>query len=363
MSKTLRLGIFVVLTLLIFSAGIFWIGGNRFLFSSTYRIYADFPNVGGLMDGAVVRVGGIHEGTVHKIFLPQRPDQKVRVQMDLYWPTRNVVRKDSTAAIRTEGLVGDQYVEVSFGSPDVPSVNNGDTIGAEPPLEISDVIKKTNAILDSAQGAMQHITQASGNLESVSSKINEGKGTLGGLINDRSVYQHVNEAAANLQEDTEALKHNFLTRGFFRKRGYEDESEIKKHAVAGIPEREPVQRFTWQGNKLFDKPDSAKVKSAKMLEEAGRFLEQHPFGLAVVASYADQKGDTEKDRELTQARASVVRDYLVQHYKVDDTRIKTYGAGKSAGMPDGGAVEVLVYPEGNSQPSRGTNAADRVKPE
>src|SRR5712672_1987553 len=132
MPKVLRLGIFVIATLLIFSAGIFWIGSRDFRFSSTYRLNADFPNVAGVGEGATVRVGGIHQGTVRRIILPNRPDQKVRVEMDLRGSTRNVIKKDSLAAIRTEGLVGDQYVDITFGSPNAPSVNNGDTIAAEP---------------------------------------------------------------------------------------------------------------------------------------------------------------------------------------------------------------------------------------
>src|SRR4051812_37797829 len=215
MPKILRLGIFVVATLLIFSAGVFWIGNRDFRFSSTYSLNADFPNAAGVGEGATVRVGGIHQGTVRRIVLPNRPDQKVRVEMDLRRTTRNVIKKDSVAAIRTEGLVGDQYVEITLGSPDAASVNNGDTISAEPPLQISDMIKKTDAILDSAQGAMRSIDQTAGNLQVMSSRLNSGKGTVGALINDRTLYQHVNEAAANLQEDTEALKHNFLLRGFF----------------------------------------------------------------------------------------------------------------------------------------------------
>src|SRR5947207_878548 len=123
MPKELRLGLFVVATLLIFSVGIFWIGSRDFRFTSTYRLNADFPNVAGVGDGATVRVGGIHQGTVRRIVLPQRPDQKVRIEMDLKAATRKVVKKDSTAAIRTEGLVGDQYVEITFGSPDAASVN------------------------------------------------------------------------------------------------------------------------------------------------------------------------------------------------------------------------------------------------
>ena len=64
MSRTFRLGAFIVATLLIFAAGVFWIGGKQFMFSSTYRLNADFQTVAGLPDGADVRVGGIHEGTI-----------------------------------------------------------------------------------------------------------------------------------------------------------------------------------------------------------------------------------------------------------------------------------------------------------
>src|SRR5579872_244198 len=153
MSNALRLGIFIVLSLLIFSFGVFWIGSHQFHFTSTYRLVSEFPNVAGLIEGADVRVGGIHRGTVRHIVLPPRPDRKVRVEMDMQADTRNVIRKDSVAAIRTEGLVGDQYVEIAFGSPSAPPINNGDAIGAEPPLEISDILKRTNAILNSAQEA------------------------------------------------------------------------------------------------------------------------------------------------------------------------------------------------------------------
>src|SRR5947209_1786868 len=188
MPRLLRLGIFIVTALLLFGAGIFWIGSREFRFTSTYRLIADFQNVAGLSEGATVRVGGIHQGTVRRIILPQRPDQKVRVEMDLKQATRNVIKKDSEAAIRTEGLVGDQYVEISFGSPGAPAVSNGDAIGTEPPLQLSDMLKKTNAILDSAQGAVQNIDQTASNLQSISSKVNTGKGTAGAMINDRSVY-------------------------------------------------------------------------------------------------------------------------------------------------------------------------------
>jgi outer membrane protein OmpA-like peptidoglycan-associated protein len=161
-------------------------------------------------------------------------------------------------------------------------------------------------------------------------------------LNDRTVYNQVREATANLQEDTEALKHNFLLRGFFKKRGYENEEDLKRNAASELPNVAAKNRFTYRAEKLFDK-DSAKIKNTKSLDDAGHYLEQNPQDYVVAASYADQKGDSDKERKLTAARAAAVREYLVQHFKLDDTRIKTFGGGKSATSPDGGEVDVMVY--------------------
>jgi len=351
MSRTFRLGAFIIATLLIFAAGVFWIGGKQFMFSSTYRLNADFRTVAGLPNGADVRVGGIHEGTIVRIQLPRAPNDKVRVVMDLKNATRNVIKKDSVAAIRSEGLVGDKYVEIAFGSDSAPQVSSGDLIQGEQPLEFSDLMKKTNGLLDSAGGAMQNVASTSEDLKSISSKINQGTGTMGALINDKSVYQRINAGAAAMQEDMEALKHNFLLRGFFNRRGYEDSADLTKHEIPQLPSAGVSKNFTYESVKLFDKPDTAKLKNAKALNEAGNFLETNAFGLAVVAVYTDMKGDTEKNRLLTEARAMVVRDYLVQNFKLADTRIKTIGQGKSAdAKAAGGGVEILVYPPGTNPP-------------
>src|ERR671924_1469999 len=122
MSRTFRLGIFIVATLLVFAAGVFLIGEKQYLFHATYRLQADFPSVAGLNGGAQVRVGGIHEGTVRQIQLPMRPNEKVRVLMDMEKSTRNVIKHDSVAAIQSEGLVGDKLVVISFGSENSPKV-------------------------------------------------------------------------------------------------------------------------------------------------------------------------------------------------------------------------------------------------
>jgi phospholipid/cholesterol/gamma-HCH transport system substrate-binding protein len=351
MSKSFRLGLFIIAILVIFGFGVFWIGSKQFLFHSTYQLQAEFQNVAGLADGAVVRVGGIHKGTVRRIDLPPRPDQKVRVVMDLDRSTRAVVKKDSVAVIQSEGLVGDKYVEISFGSSGAPTVGEGDVIQSQPSLDIADIVKKANELMDSAGGAMEELTATVSNLNAISAKVNRGVGSVGALVNDRTLYNNLTEGVTAFQEDMAALKHNFLLRGFFKKRGYENSADLTKDAIAQLPAGPSARRFAFDAAKLFDKPNSAKLKRPKPLDDVGRYLESGPFGLTVVAVSNDMKGDSEKDRELTQARAMGVREYLVQNFKLDDTKVKTIGIGKSPEVNEGSRVDVIVYapPAGSSR--------------
>src|SRR5438445_2478905 len=348
MSRAFRLGVFIVVALLIFAGGVFWIGKKQFLFHSTYRLKAEFQNVAGLNGGAEVRVGGIHEGTVRQIQLPTRPNEKVRVLMDLAGGTRNVIKKDSVATIRSEGLVGDKFVEISFGSEQSPKVSDDDTIQGEPPLQIPDLLNKTNEVLDSTKGTVENVNDTTNNLKSITTKIDQGQGTVGALINNKKIYQNMNAGAAALQENMEALKHNFFLRGFFKERGYESAADLKKNEISQWPDKPAEKKFDYEAKKIFDKPDTAKLKNDRTLKDAGDFLQSNPFGVVVVAAYTDMKGDSQQDRLLTEARAMVVRDYLVKNFKVKDTRIKTIGLGKSDKVADGGSVEILVYPEGTA---------------
>ncbi len=298
MSRAFRLGMFIVATLLILAAGVFLIGEKRFLFRRTYRLKAEFQNVVGLNNGADVRVGGIHLGTVKYISLPNGPSGKLTVVMDMASSTENIIRQNSVATIKTEGLLGDKYVEISFGSEKAPAIESGDTIKGETPVDFS----------DAALAAM-----------------NQTK-----------------TAAAAFAEDADALKQNFLLRGFFKQRGYEDPSELKKNKISQLPMQPSNKEFVYDAKDIFDKFDNAKLKNEKAFDEAGKFLEQNKFRLAVVAASAEI-GDTDKDRVLTQARANVVRDYLVQHFKFDDTRMKIIGLGKSPKAGETSKAEVLIY--------------------
>ena len=363
MSKEFRLGVFIFFSLAILACGVFLIGGRSEIFQSGYPVRVNFHNVAGLNEGAEVRVGGIPEGTVQRIDLPHHPNEDVTVTIHLAKATRGVVKRDSVASIRSEGLLGDKYVEVSFGSSDSARLGDGETIASEPPLDISDLFKKANDILDTAKGTVADIQGTASNLNEVSAKVNQGKGTIGALINDQTVYKQASAGAAAFQEDMEALKHNFLLRGFFNRRGYSDSSEIARNGIRSLPPEPYAKAFVYEPEKLFAKADTAKLKNQRILDPAGKFLESAPFGFAVVAASSGPKGDTEEERTLTQARAAVVRKYLADNFKCDDTRIKTIGLGKQTA--GNGKIEIRIYSPGSAAPeaqSASAPAPSRARP-
>jgi phospholipid/cholesterol/gamma-HCH transport system substrate-binding protein len=368
MSRVARLGAFIVVTLAVLAAGVFIIGSKEYLFRPTYHLKAQFDNVAGLSEGADVQVGGVHSGIVESITLPHKPGEKVTVLMDLNQSTHEIIKQDSLASIETEGVLGNQYVAISFGSDGQGEVKDGELIQSTPPLLMGEMLKKASGILDSSQQAINNATLATAHLNSVSAKIDSGQGTVGALVNDKQLYANLEQTTVTLhdtmlqaqtgvtdfQENMEALKHNFLLSGYFKKRGYEDEGELKANRISGLPQGAPEKAFTYTAKQLFDGRDSAKLKDQKALKAAGDYLAQNPFGFAVVVVSAGMEGDSKQDQVLSEARAMVIRAYLVENFGFDDSQLKTLGTGKQTGAkPDAewGTIQILLYPAGVQIPS------------
>src|SRR6202035_2936278 len=123
--------------------------------------------------------------------------------------------------IETEGLLGNQYLAISMGSAGTANVQDGEVIASHPPLEMADLLQKTSVILDSSQQAIQNATRATANLNSISAKIDRGQGTAGALVNDKQLYNNLEQTTSvmrdtmvsaqagvnDFQENMEALKH------------------------------------------------------------------------------------------------------------------------------------------------------------
>jgi len=264
-------------------------------------------------------------------------------------------------------LLGNQFVAISFGSGGSAEVRDGDLIASQPPLEMADLLLKTSGLLDTSQQAIQNATRATANLDSISAKIDRGQGTAGALVNDKALYTNLEQTSGamrdtmvqaqagvtDFQENMEAMKHNFFLRGFYKSRGYEDSAELARNEIERLPQGTPTKQFTYSAKQLFEKQDSAKIKNQKSLTAGGEFLANNQFAFAVVAVSAGMEGDTQKDLVLTEARAMVVREYLVENFGFDDSQLRTLGMGKQTDSNSDigwGTVQILIYPAGTEIP-------------
>jgi len=154
----------------------------------------------------------------------------------------------------------------------------------------------------------------------------------------------------------EALKHNWFLRGFFKNRGYEDASDRTEYLIPQIPNRPWSREFLINARDIFNNRTGARLKNRERIRPIGQYLQDHPFNLAIVVAYTDMKGDSAQDLKLSEARAYVVRKYLVDNFGLLDTQIKTKGLGKQepVGTKPEDGVEVLVYQ--NSAPTMGESS-------
>ncbi|MCI1267816.1 MAG: MlaD family protein [Saprospiraceae bacterium] len=212
----IRLGLFILIGLSLFVLAIFIIGKQRNLFNPVFKINSTFYNVSGLQVGNNVRLFGINVGTVDQIIIIN--DSTVRVDMLIRTDVKRFIKKDSEIAIGSEGLIGDRFLIITQGSSDADIVDHGDNLLSEEPVE-------TDAIMASLRVTAGNAEIISQELAEIMVKINSGKGTLGRLIQDSTISANFNQTMVNLNKSTkglnenmEAVKHNFLLKGYFNKK-------------------------------------------------------------------------------------------------------------------------------------------------
>jgi phospholipid/cholesterol/gamma-HCH transport system substrate-binding protein len=108
-----RLGLFFALAIIAALVILESLGTFAF-FERGYHLHALFKNVQDLKAGDIVKMGGVPVGRVERVSLT---NSLARVTMNLDRKMRDQVKLDSTAVIRFTGLMGQNYVDISFGTP------------------------------------------------------------------------------------------------------------------------------------------------------------------------------------------------------------------------------------------------------
>ena len=188
----LRVGLFVLAGLCILALGTFYVTGAGIL-GPKYRLITYLPEVEGLETGAPVRLDGVAIGNVQSIGLtpqPQDAAHNITLVMRIDKKYQNDVRTDSTASLITEGLLGNRYVTISRGLTGTVVPPNGIVPGKEEAA--------MKQMVERGADLMQNLGALSNDLRGIVSDLHRGNGTLGKLMNDPSLYNHLNSTAGKM---------------------------------------------------------------------------------------------------------------------------------------------------------------------
>lgn len=320
--RSLTVGLFALIGLIILVAGILVLGSQQSKFGKHVNVTSYFEDVKGLKVGNNVWFSGVRVGIVKEIKFEDI--QRVRVAMQIEEKALEFIRKDVVAKLGSDGLIGNSIVTLVGGSASQPSIESGDVLVSEKgtdteqmfatlqinnenlvevtknlallskelvegkgPVgalltdstwvyslnntlkslsltmenagkatqEVHALTKKLNSdeglihelatdtsvfnSLRTSAAQLQGITQTASamvvNLEEMSEKLGDKDNAVGALTNDkevadeiRQVITNLNEASLKLDENMEALQHNFLLRGFFRKKRKAEEKAQKE---------------------------------------------------------------------------------------------------------------------------------------
>jgi len=223
----IRLGLFVIGGIVLFVLAIFIIGRQKNLFNPVFNISSNFYNVSGLQVGNNVRFSGINVGTVANIKIVN--DSTVRVDMLIKQEVWPFIKTDCTVNIGSEGVIGDKLVNILQGSGDSALVKNGQMLKSNEPIETETIVKSLKITASNAEVITEQLAE-------IMTKINNGHGTIGRLIQDKTLAENLNKTIVNLKngskgldENMTAAKHNFFLRGYFNKLAKKKE-DAKKDA-------------------------------------------------------------------------------------------------------------------------------------
>lgn len=257
--RLMRVGLFTLLGILILIIGVFVIGEKQNMFNPTFSVYADFKTVQGLKSGALITINGIKVGTVTDVQLLLDTASYVRVTMQIDEDSRKFVRSSTIAAISQMGLIGEKQVELLVGDASAPVVSEGSEIKAAPATDYTAILEDAQTAVKNTQNitasldtlflrfrrgegtlgkfltddevylglarvtnSVEHLlnqtgsqlvavtntlNRAAANVDAITvegqklvADIGNGKGTVGALLYDRSLYDSLESLAGTLNE-------------------------------------------------------------------------------------------------------------------------------------------------------------------
>ena len=235
-------GVFVVIGVLLLALMTLKIEKFRWGKEAGYLLSIFFDAAPGLDRKSPVRVAGVHVGDVEKVSL-----EKGKAKVIFHLPTDIILYKDAKAYIKSEGFLGEKYIEISPGTPGNPKMEpNGVIEQGAPPADVEQFLsnmsgiqkdikevvrplgevlkamdsKKVESVINNVEKFSSQLTGIAKNsnetiqkakdvfsrIEDIGDKVNKGEGTLGKLITDETIYQEAKKTVETAREAVDTVK-------------------------------------------------------------------------------------------------------------------------------------------------------------
>jgi phospholipid/cholesterol/gamma-HCH transport system substrate-binding protein len=177
-----KVGAFALLAIVGILAVVLLIGMENDLFTQKYRLRFTVEKGTGFSRGMPVKLSGFRVGRIKAISLNEKAMVDIDIEIDRKY--QKWTRKDSTARLVKEGLVGDNIIEVSAGSPSAEILKDGDTIGyvKSKGLEelANDISEKVTPVLIEMRDIISYVNDPDGDIKQSMHSIR----TLAGDLNE-----------------------------------------------------------------------------------------------------------------------------------------------------------------------------------
>lgn len=210
-------GVFVLAAIAILIMSLFVSGDTLRLFEGRIKYIAYMRNAVGVSTRTEIRISGIEVGSVKRISL-NPADNRFRVELSVYKDFQSLVRTDSRASISRLAFIGDSVIDIKPGSAERPQLPNGGVLEVDEMLSMDEIIANLKPSLDKITHSISKVAgimdtlpseslgvllknaaATSQNLNQVTQHIAAGQGTMGAIMQERTLYNNLNQSLEQLE--------------------------------------------------------------------------------------------------------------------------------------------------------------------
>ena len=191
----LRVGLTVIFASLVLALLLFLMSGTGGFFSKRITLVSYFDNAEGLRVGAPVRLSGVDIGNVAKILIVRDKDKQftpVQVVMKVGTKYDFNLHRDSVTSLETAGVLGETFMDIDSSQAIGPPAQDGDTLPTRVHPDFNDVVRSSQSTLQNMDALLKRADRILAFAES-------GKGSLGKLIYDPTLYDRFSQTVAELK--------------------------------------------------------------------------------------------------------------------------------------------------------------------